>query len=306
MNETAELAKSIPVKLLLSILPGLVFIYFNGVMLYALMSKHYFRESPRYMLFAHLLYTDSLQLVASLTLYLFAAAKVRVIFSVCTAVTLLAIACVKISPLNLAVMSLERYIAIRFPLRHANIATTKRTMVAITVVWTVISFDSLTQCLLFVSHEKEVLPLSPVTCHKNSIFRLQTRSIVNVTFISIYFVMVGFIIIFTYVAVLITVKIASSEVENAHKAHRTLLLHFFQLCLCLLSLLFNMVEPESHWSVDTTASSHVQYILFLSLIIFPKFLSPFLYGLRDNTLRQVFKFYLTFGLMSTAEPQSKT
>ncbi|KAM9788616.1 uncharacterized protein ACB057_013165 [Neosynchiropus ocellatus] len=40
-----------------------------------------------------------------------------------------------IFPLTLAVMSLERYVAVCFPLRHSSIVTMRSTAAAITLVW---------------------------------------------------------------------------------------------------------------------------------------------------------------------------
>ncbi|XP_039682336.1 odorant receptor 131-2-like [Perca fluviatilis] len=126
-----------PVKVLLSILPCLLFLYGNGVMMFSLLRKPLLLESLRYVLFGHLLLTDSLQLLVTMLLYIIAATMVRMISYVCIIVTPFAGITVKMSPLNLAVMCLERYVAICFSLRHADIATTRTTGVAIAFMWTV-------------------------------------------------------------------------------------------------------------------------------------------------------------------------
>lgn len=294
-----------PVKTLLSMVPCLLFLYVNMVMLFALFRKPALLESSRYILFGHLLFTDSMQLLLAMLLYLFALTSVRLISYVCIIFTLLASITVKLSALSLAVMSLERYIAICFPLRHADIATTKATGVAIAFIWTVGSLDSFIQLFLFVSLENTSFTV-PKFCIRNNVFRLQIHASINMAFTIVYFVFVTITIIYTYIAIMITVKSTSSRVHNNSKAAKTVLLHLLQLCLCLTSTLFNMLNTSRIWNVNHIMAMHIQYGLFVVLIVFPKCLSPLIYGLRDQTFRQVFKHYFTFGFKTTGKlfPQS--
>uniref|UniRef100_A0A3Q3L7U5 Odorant receptor, family 93, subfamily A, member 6 n=1 Tax=Labrus bergylta TaxID=56723 RepID=A0A3Q3L7U5_9LABR len=298
MNDSSEgtqvMSFHTTAKALLSTLPCLLFLYVNLVMLYALLKTPLLLESSRYVLFCHLLFTESLQLFLSMLLYIFAVTMVTMINYVCMIIVMLASITLKMSPLNLAVMSLERYIAICFPLRHADIATTRRTGIAIAVMWTVGSFDSFTQLFLFVSLENTSIPMQRF-CYRNNVFRLQIYSTLNKAFTIVYFVLVSTIIIYTYIAIMITVKSASSNVRNVSKAHKTVLLHLIQLCLCLTSSLFSTISSSDQSNIDPAMVVHVQYALFVGLIIFPKCLSPLIYGLRDNTFRYVFKNYFTFG-----------
>ncbi|XP_034034989.1 odorant receptor 131-2-like [Thalassophryne amazonica] len=296
-----------PVKVFLSVVPCLLFLYVNGVMLVALLRKPLLLESSRYVLFAHLLLTDSLQLVVAMLLYIFAAAKVTMLHYMCMFLTLLAIVFVKMSPLNLTIMSLERYVAICFPLRHSEVTTTRRTGVAIGVMWAVVSLDALVQLFVFISLKHTHFTVQ-VFCSTQSMFMLQSHMTLYSTLTLLYFVLVSMIIIYTYIAVLVTVKSASSKVGcKGAKALKTILLHLLQLCLCLLTTLFNMINSEGVWkSLHGIQAIHVQYILFLSLLIFPKCLSPLIYGLRDDAFRRVFKYYFTFGLKTAVCPLPKS
>ncbi|XP_042355544.1 odorant receptor 131-2-like [Plectropomus leopardus] len=308
MNDTTETNIAIlfqkPVKAALSMLPCLFFLYVNAVMLFALLRKPLLLESPRYLLFGHLLLTESLQILFTMLLYIFAVTMVRMISYVCIIFTLLASVTVKMSPLNLAVMSLERYVAVCFPLRHADIATSRSTRVAVAVMWTVASLDSFTHLFLFVSLENTGFTLHGF-CYRQNVYRLQIYSTINKAFTIVYFILVGIIIIYTYIAIMITAKSASSHVGNTTKAGKTVLLHLFQLCVCLASTLFTMIESSSTWTINPAMIVHVRYALFLGLIIFPKCLSPLIYGLRDYTFRQVFKYYFTFGLKTAAKTSPK-
>ncbi|XP_070700130.1 odorant receptor 131-2-like [Pempheris klunzingeri] len=296
MNGTTEV--NTPARAVLSMLPCFLFLYVNGVMLFALLRKPLLLESSRYILFGHLLLTDSLQLVVTMLLYLFAVTMVRMVSYVCIFVTLFATITVKMSPLNLAVMSLERYVAICFPLRHADIATSRRMGVAIAVMWSVASLESFIQLFLFVSLENISFTL-PRFCNKNSVLRLEIYTTLNKAFTIISFVLVSMIIIYTYIAIMQTVKSASSNVCKARKAHKTVLLHLLQLCLCLTSTLFNTINSNGPSNINPAMAARLRYGLFLALIIFPKCLSPLIYGLRDRTFRHVFKYYFTFGFRTT-------
>ncbi|KAM6911542.1 odorant receptor 131-2-like [Lycodopsis pacificus] len=307
MNNTTEVTQDMlfqkPVKVLLSLLPCLFFLYVNAVMLFALLSKPLLLESPRYILFGHLLLIDSLQLLVAIVLYILAVTMVKMMIFVCILITLLGRVTVKLSPLNLAVMSLERYAAICFPLRHANIVTTRMTGVSIALMWTVASFDFFTQLLLYISLESTGFTVLRI-CYKHT-FKLQIYSTVNESIIIACFVLVCMVSIYTYIAVMITVKSASSD-RNSSKPQKTMLIHLIQLCLSLTSTLFNMINSVTPLKINPAMAVELMYVLFLCLIIFPKCLSPLIYGLRDHAFRPVFLYYFTFGLRTTVKTFPKS
>lgn len=305
MNDTANITRAVlfrtPAKALLSMLPCLLFLYINGVMLFVLFRKPIFLQSSRYILFGHLLFTDSLQLIVAMLLYIFAVTMVRMVSEVCAIFILFAGMTVKISPLNLAVMSLERYVAICFPLRHADIVTSRTTGIAIAVMWTMASLDSFTQVFFFVNIERTGFTLSTF-CNRDRVLRQKIFTVINRIFTIIYFIVECMIIFYTYMAIMFAVKSASTNARNASKASKTVLLHMLQLCICLISTLFDMINSNGLWYLDPAMAIHLQYALFLGLIIFPKCLSPLVYGLRDHTFRHVFQYYFTFGLKTSVKP----
>ncbi|XP_040036978.2 odorant receptor 131-2-like [Gasterosteus aculeatus] len=291
-NTTGVMRFQSPVRVLLSMLPCILFLYINGVMLFALLSKPLLLESSRYILFANLLIADSLQLLSAMLMYIFAVTMIKLSSFLCALVVLVARVTVKISPLNLAMMSLERYVAICFPLRHASIVTTRMTGAAVAVMWTVGSLESFSQFVLFVRLENTITVMR--ICSQD-IFQLQIYLAMNKGFTITIFVLVSMISIYTYVVVIVAVKSASSTVEKSSKPHKTMLLHLIQLCLCVTSTLFNMINPINQWKGNRKMAIHIQYGLFLVLIILPKCLSPLIYGLRDQAFRHVFEYYFTFG-----------
>ncbi|XP_047235818.1 odorant receptor 131-2-like [Girardinichthys multiradiatus] len=304
MNDTevpSMVQVHLSIRVLLTVLPSLIFLSINSIMLFALVKKPLFLESPRYILFGHLLLSDSLQLLLTTLLYIFALTMVRIITCICVIVTQLAAITVKMSPINLALMSLERYVAICFPLRHATIATSKAMSVAIAVMWTVASVDSFAHLFLFFSFSNRSLAAQQI-CKKRSIFQLPVYVILNRVFTVVNFVLVTVIIIYTYVAIMIAVKYSSSCTHRAKIAQKTVLLHALQLFLYLISTFFYTINSSELFNSDPAFALYIKQVLFLGLIIFPKFLSPLIYGLRDQTLRQVFKYSFTFGYKSSVEP----
>lgn len=287
------------IKALLSVLPCLFFLYINAVMMVALFQKPQLLESCRYILFGHLLLTESLQLLLSVLLYLFALTKTPMLSYICISVILFASLTLTMSPLNLAVMSLERYIAICCPLKHVHIVTSRTTGVAIAFIWTAGSLESLTIWVLFISLNNTSF-IVPRFCNRGNLFPLPLFSSINNGFTITYFVIVSMVIIYTYVAILVIVKSASSLSHNATKAGKTVLLHLIQLCLCLVSTLFDVINYNSKWNIQHVVANHIQYTIFISLIIFPKCLSPLIYGLRDQTLRQILQSYIPFRLTAAA------
>lgn len=291
------------IRILLSVLPCLLFLSVNSIMLFALLKKPLFLESPRYLLFGNLLLSDSLQVLLTTLLYVFALTRVKMITLSCVIVTQLTTITVRMSPLSLALMSLERYVAICFPLRHATIATTKATRVAIAVMWTLACLDSFIQLFLFFKLSNRDLNVQLI-CERKSIYQLHVYVVLNQVFTIINFMLVTLVIIYTYVGIMVAVRFSSSCAYRAKTAPKTVLLHALQLCLYLISTLFNMINSSELFNLDPAVALQVRPAIFLVLIIFPRFLSPLIYSLRDQTLRQTFKYYFTFGNKSVGPYKS--
>ncbi|XP_034149258.1 odorant receptor 131-2-like [Esox lucius] len=228
----------------LSVSPCLLFLYINMVMLYSLKSKPVFRETPRYILFGNLIFADTILLMNGQLLYILAVAGLYIMRYTCVVIVMVANFIGNVSPLNLFVMSLERYVAICYPLRHSSIITPRTTGLVIAAI--------------------------------------------------ILFTIVGFIIIYTYITLMLIAKSASTDKDSNNKARNTVLLHLIQLCLSLSSTLHhNIVSALKSMGLDK--ASQIEYILFITVIILPKCLSPLIYGLRDKMFRHILIYHLTFG-----------
>ncbi|XP_026794743.1 odorant receptor 131-2-like [Pangasianodon hypophthalmus] len=265
-----------------------LFIYINIVMLFTLRTKAIFRETPRYILFTHMLLNDTIHLVISLVLYVLGAFYLLVVRAVCAMIVLLSSSTFVNAPLNLAVMSLERYTAICFPLRHSELATPARASAAVALVWILGITDVLTDvCALFLLAEPSFY-LSPTLCTIEQLQVAPWQQGRSVTFKVLLFVTVTVMLLYTYVAILRQARAASSDSSSAHKALRTVVLHALQLGLSLMSFIYTFIELLLG-SLPLAVYTQLRFLNFFIVLILPRCLSSLIYGLRDETFRPLFK-----------------
>ncbi|XP_065143783.1 odorant receptor 131-2-like [Paramisgurnus dabryanus] len=284
-----------PVKTFLTVTPCVIFLYVNGVMLYTLRKKAVFQETSRYILFGHMLWLDTLNLFMSVVLFVCAVSRIFIMKNVCLILLVAATVLFQVSTLNLALMSLERYVAICFPLRHADFTTYKKTKMAIAVVWMIGLSQCLSEIIIFCTIDSTNTAMN-LFCSRTTLFRQQVYKTLDIAFTCIYFVTVCFTIIFTYASIAVVAKTASCDRMSAKKANKTVLLHLIQLCLGSVSLLIGVIQEAMYVYIDYMTMVHIMYFCFVVFIIFPKCLSPLIYGLRDQAFSCLFKYYFTFGL----------
>ncbi|XP_036379912.1 odorant receptor 131-2-like [Megalops cyprinoides] len=276
-------------RLFIVLSTSLLFFYVNSVMFFTLMSKPVFRETSRYILFANIVLSDSILLLSNTVLYSFAVAYLYVFKAICALVMLFSVVTQTFTPLTLAVMSLERYVAICFPLQHAEITTQRRTHNTIGVVWLLASLNF----IIDMFYTTVTMPhsfIAPTFCTRERLFidkwQLDLYSGLN----GFYLVAVAVIIIYTYVAIMVAARSISTDKDSAKKARNTVLLHLIQLGLCLTSFLYSVFERMLS-TIDLTLYMNFRVLLFFVLFILPRCLSPLIYGLRDDTFRPLFLSY---------------
>ncbi|XP_069828971.1 LOW QUALITY PROTEIN: odorant receptor 131-2-like [Dendropsophus ebraccatus] len=190
------------------------------------------------------------------------------------------------TPHNLAAMALERYVAICYPLRHAELCTTKRANITYASIWV----------LLIVLHGGELIIMlqTSVTnlyryaiCKNDTLLVNPIQNIIRTLSFILCFGLVGIIIIFTYVRIMMVARKVLSQSSSASKAGKTVILHAFQLLLCMASLLSTLTE--------TFLPKKIEYMPITNFFFFtcvPRFLSPVIYGIRDKELRKHMKMSL--------------
>ncbi|KAM9451448.1 odorant receptor 131-2-like [Clarias gariepinus] len=277
-------------KVSFAIIMSLFFLYLNAIMIYTVWSKPVFKVTPRYILFTHMLLNDSIQLIVTSMLYIFSMTVFKLVTVACAFLVFVSTTTFNNAPLNLAVMSLERYVAICFPLRHAEIATQKRTHFAIAVIWFVGSINFIIDLLYGIVMDSNFLS-SQIFCTRERFFKKPWQVDVLHGFNIFYFVSVTMIILFTYINILITARSVTSDKNSASKAHKTVLLHLIQLGLCLTSFLYIIIEKAAAMASSSSLFMDLRYLNYLFVLILPRCLSPLIYGLRDNAVWPLFMYY---------------
>ncbi|XP_075958648.1 odorant receptor 131-2-like [Anarhichas minor] len=275
-------------------LPCCVFLFINITMLFTLRSKLVFRETSRYILLFNLLCADTMQMALSQLLYLLAACRITLTYPLCGVLAMLADLTNKISPLTLVVMSLERYVAVCYPLRHTTIITMRNTAVAIIAVWTFSSLNILTQVILLLDFPFEDLESLQMTdfCAKVNILLGQMSGLYDKGYTYFLFVSASVVIISTYIGVMIAARSASTDKASARKARNTLLLHVVQLGLSLSSTIYTPLVIAISNITDRLAALRIRSILYVCIFLFPRCLSTLIYGMRDRTIRSILMYNL--------------
>uniref|UniRef100_A0A8C9R8A9 G-protein coupled receptors family 1 profile domain-containing protein n=1 Tax=Scleropages formosus TaxID=113540 RepID=A0A8C9R8A9_SCLFO len=184
-----------------------IFLYVNSLLIFTFFKKEIFRTSNRYILFSHTLICDSMFLVVTNIFFTLDMTQTPIPLILCI------ILCGFGFNLH-TTMSVERYVAICMPLRHAELATFEKAGLCILIIHALSSILTLTILFMFLT-----------TAPSTSIFYL------------VYFIVMTITIIFTYVSIVQAAKKASADKKATSKARKTVLLHAFQLFLSLIQML---------------------------------------------------------------------
>lgn len=250
-----------------------------------------FYEDPRYILFIHMVINDGIQLTVTITLFTLSYIFYRINVSLCCFFILVAVFTTRNTPVNLASMAVERYIAICKPLQYSQICTVKRTYIVIGLIWFICVAPDITD--LFVTLATEPLSFfhESVFCLRRNVFKDPILAHKRKAFDIIYFSCVFLTLVFTYLKILFAAKALSVTKTSAQKARNTILLHGVQLAMCLLSYISPSVEIVLH-IIFPGQILEIRYANYLIVYILPRFLSPIIYGARDKKFRKYLRMYL--------------
>ncbi|XP_018543945.1 odorant receptor 131-2-like [Lates calcarifer] len=297
LNITGQQYQGLLERVLFSTLIGMpccVFLFINGIMLFTLRSKPVFRETTRYVLLYNLLFADTAQLALTQLLYLLAVCRIMLTYPVCGVLSMLAVLTNDISPLTLVLMSLERYVAVCYPLRHATIITIRNTGVAIIVVWAISLLNVFTRVLLLLNFPFEDLESLVMTdvCSDIAMLLEPITDHYDKAYTYFLFVSATVAIISSYIGVMVAARSASTDKASAHKARNTLLLHLVQLGLSLLSTMHTSIIQALSTVLQRLVIGRIKTVFYVFIYILPRCLSSLIYGLRDQTIRPVLLYHL--------------
>ncbi|KAM4796230.1 odorant receptor 131-2-like [Rhinophrynus dorsalis] len=278
-NDIAQL-----ILMILTLLCFCLFLYFISVLLNVYFTTPHVRENARYILFTHMLINDTLYIILALTLLLGAMFLIYMPMTICYTLLTLANSTFRITAYNLAVMSLERYIAICFPLRHLQFCSAWRSNIAIGVMWVIAIIPNVADFFALSSSVEATFFAQHVICNRTKQMINPVQTTIKLLAIIISFSLVGLIIVCTYIKVIqVAHKIGSSK-SSVSKAGKTVLLHAIQLLLCMTAFISTFTE--------TYFEDYSEYLLISNFFMFtclPRFLSPMIYGIRDEVFRKAIR-----------------
>ncbi|XP_051788965.1 odorant receptor 131-2-like [Erpetoichthys calabaricus] len=293
-------------KMSLVVLLYIVNNYINGMLITAFFKHHVFHGNSRYVLFIHLVFNDVLDISVLLILHIWVETLHIMPVSLCYLFLIIAVTTTYNTPLNLALMALERYIAICKPLHHPKICTLRRTYIILGIMW-LISFISPASDIIIVFN---IEPLSffstEIICETNSFIRVEAQELKRDFLIISYFALAWLTMAYTYIHIAIAARSASrSEKSSARKAYNTVLLHAIQLTLSTIMFLVPLVD--SLWLYYHKQDPRdVQYYTHILIILFPRLLSPLIYGIREENFRKYLKGYVKCCTLGRKESPNQT
>ncbi|XP_036393650.1 odorant receptor 131-2-like [Megalops cyprinoides] len=279
---------------LVQVLVG-IFLYVNCLMICTFFKKEAFRTDTRYILFAQTLITDSALMVVTDVAFCGNYFQIPVhcipCVIMCTILTWLTFG----TPLTLVAMCLERYVAICMPLRHASISTTRTRLLGLVLIWCLAGIPSLIGLIMFAASVPLKAFSSYFICSVEMMVIHNWQGHFRGALYQFYFFVMLVIIGFTYVKIMAAARGASSNKKSASKGLRTVVLHAFQLLLCLIQLWSPYVEMAI-MNINFMLFINVRYSNFIVFMLAPRCLSPLIYGLRDEKFFVVLRYYAVFGL----------
>ncbi|XP_069828026.1 odorant receptor 131-2-like [Dendropsophus ebraccatus] len=268
----------------LSILWFCLFLYFMAVLLIVYFTTSRVRDSSRYILFAHMLINDTLYLILTLSLFMAYKFSLQSPAYICYFVITLTTTTFRVTPYNLAAMALERYIAICFPLKHAILCTAQNTYSIMVLIWFISLLPGLADfIILFLSVGEDFFSWSILCKQEWLIVRQVQYTLRSSAYISTLF-LVALVLLFTYIKVMLVAWKSGSGKSSASRAGRTVVLHTCQLLLSMVSLTSTITESYRGYFLDVLVLAN-----FCMFMVFPRLLSPLIYGIRDDVFSKYIK-----------------
>ncbi|KAK7925605.1 hypothetical protein WMY93_007915 [Mugilogobius chulae] len=276
-----------------SALPGVL--RGERVDLYTLRSRAVFREASRHVLLFHLLLADTLQMILMQTLFLLSSVRLLLVIPLCALLVVMTATAHDFSPLMLVLMSLERLVAVRMPLRHAAIATPRNSVWACFAAWAFTVSTVLVRLGLMLppSNMPALSAQMSQTCNSLVLYPTSQSRLFDEALVYTLFVLAFLSIAGSYAAVMSAARSLSTDQSSmcalfqasVRRARATLLLHLFQLSLMVASTFHNVLQAALYYALPRVVFIRVQITIYIFLIILPKCLSVLVYGLRDPAIR---------------------
>uniref|UniRef100_A0A4W6BVF8 Si:dkeyp-3f10.16 n=1 Tax=Lates calcarifer TaxID=8187 RepID=A0A4W6BVF8_LATCA len=305
MNSTGRLdgLNEVFSKNFIAFVLGIIINCIDGAFVYTYFKSEVLYQDPRYVLYIHLVINDMIVLTFSVALHIFTYtidSDLRsLLHSYCSSYSLPLSRCVFVnSPLNLAGMAVERYIAVCQPLYHAQICTVQRAYALIALTWVVSLIPALTDIMVVLDTQPLSVFSRIVICYPTYLYNTPYH---NAQSVVLLFSFVVLTLIITYLKVLCAAQAASgSDQASARNARNTILLHGVQLLICTLSFISPLINVIS-LSIWPQNRRFILFTNYLLTELIPRLLSPLIYGVRDKKFSSLIRLHVFFKYSNSIE-----
>ncbi|XP_047450634.1 odorant receptor 131-2-like [Mugil cephalus] len=273
-----------------------LFLCTNLMLLTVFFMKEVFYTSMRYILFANTLLSDCVILIVTNILLSMSYFQVTTQMWLCMIFVAVSSLYNFVTPVTLTAMTLERYVAICLPLRHGELCSSHRALQLILIIHGLSIIPCVVVMLVFfiavnfrVYNQYTICSVEMFIVHS---WQGHLRSAIS----QFYFLIMCITIVFSYVKIMKVAKAASGEnKKSTGKGLRTVVLHAFQLLLCLIQLCCPFIEAAV-LQIDLMLFINVRYFNYIMFNLTPRCLSPLIYGLRDEAFFHAVKYYVLCGM----------
>ncbi|CAI5693169.1 unnamed protein product [Oreochromis niloticus] len=283
------LQRSISYRVIIVQILVIIFLCINMFLIVIFVKKECFHTSARYILFFVTLLSDSVLLLVSDVLLVLTHFEIAMPVWLCITISVVVLLYFIVTPVTLTAMTLERYVAICMPLRHGQLCSTRSTMYCILVIHGVSSGPCIIILSMFFASSSLKFYKQSIICSGETFSLYRWQDHVRSAVYQFYFFIMGITIAYSYVQIMKVAKAASGEKKKlTHKGLKTVILHAFQLLLCLIQLWCPFIEIAV-LQTDFTLFLNVRYFNYIMFNIASRCLSPLIYGLRDENFFLVLK-----------------
>ncbi|XP_030600092.1 odorant receptor 131-2-like [Archocentrus centrarchus] len=268
-----------------------MFICINLFQITTFFMKDVFYTTMRYILFAVTLMSDSLFLFVTDVLLILSFLNFTIQMWLCVIIYIVLSVYTFVTPVTLTAMTLERYVAICMPLHHPELCSTQRALHVTLIIHSLSSVPCIVILSIFFASANHSFYTQRRICAVEIFIFHSWQGHLRAAISQLYFLIMSITIVFSYVQIMKVAKAASGENKKLMwKGLSTVVLHGFQLLLCLIQLWSSFIEAAV-LQIDFKLYVNVRYFNYITFILAPRCLSPLIYGLRDEMFAHALKYY---------------